>query len=406
MSGLPHGWSKLALRDIGDWYGGGTPSKARPDYWAEGTVPWLSPKDMGPDVLSDTQDHITTVAVSESAVRYVPAGSVAVVVRSGILERKIPISLVPFETTLNQDMKAVHPRSEVDVRWIAWGLRAYESVMMRELRKAGTTVASIDTRRLLDFELPIPPLDEQRRIVGILEDHFSRLDAANNYLASSVLRSRKLLESLEATALDRPNLPSGWTVRLIGDLADLGSGATPLKARKDFYEGGGIPWVTSGDLSQEFITKPTKFITETALAETAVKMWPAGTLLVAMYGEGKTRGRSTELAIDATTNQACAAICIKDDCIELKPWVKLFLTANYRRMRRLAAGGVQPNLSQGIIKNLAVPIPPADERDLILNEVTRYRDAVAQLNQEIARAEQKSRSLRRASLVAAFSGGI
>lgn len=157
---LPAGWERLPLGALGEWYGGGTPSKDRSDYWSCGTVPWLSPKDMGPDVLHSTRDRITDEAVAGSAARLVPAGSVALVVRSGILERTLPISVVPFEVTLNQDMKALVPREGVDARWVAWGLRSREQHLLRQCRKGGTTVASLETKRLLAEVLPVPPLSE------------------------------------------------------------------------------------------------------------------------------------------------------------------------------------------------------------------------------------------------------
>lgn len=105
-------WKNVKLRDLGTWHGGGTPSKSNPDFWINGDVPWLSPKDMGPEILHDTKDHVTAAAVVGSSTKLVPAGAVAVVTRSGILERTIPVALVPFATTMNQDMKAVVPRDQ------------------------------------------------------------------------------------------------------------------------------------------------------------------------------------------------------------------------------------------------------------------------------------------------------
>lgn len=151
-------WPVRRLADVGTWYGGGTPSKARTDYWADGEVAWLSPKVMGREVLPGTRDHITHAAVAGSAVRLVPPNSVAVVVRSGILERILPVALVPFRTTLNQDMKAIVTSDDVDPKWVAWWLRSREQDILRGCRKAGTTVASIDTKRLMDLQLPVPPL--------------------------------------------------------------------------------------------------------------------------------------------------------------------------------------------------------------------------------------------------------
>ena len=171
-------WPMVRLGDLGQWFGGGTPSKARSDFWQDGTVPWLSPKDMGHDVLSGTQDLITQAAVEGSAVRRVPAGSVAIVVRSGILERTLPIAVVPFETTLNQDMKALSPHKGVESSWVAWALRSREQRILSDTRKAGTTVASIEFSRLLRLQIPLPDVAEQRRIVAILEEHLSDLDDA------------------------------------------------------------------------------------------------------------------------------------------------------------------------------------------------------------------------------------
>jgi type I restriction enzyme S subunit len=191
-------WPRVRLKDLGTWFGGGTPSKSNRAFWIDGTVPWLSPKDMGPEVLAGTQDHITQDAVESSSVKRVPAGSVALVVRSGILERTLPVALVPFDTTLNQDMKAVAARPDIDARWIAWGLRAYEQEILDTCRKAGTTVASMEMPRLYEHTIPVPPLDKQRRIVDILEDHLSRLDAA----ASSVEAAERRLIALRRSTLN------------------------------------------------------------------------------------------------------------------------------------------------------------------------------------------------------------
>lgn len=194
-------WARVPLKEIGRWYGGGTPSKSNAAFWQNGTIPWLSPKDMGPSTIMSTQDHITQVAVTDSPANAVPAGSVAVVVRSGILGRLLPIALVPFETTLNQDMKAVVPRQGIDARWVAWGLRAFERDLLRDTRKAGTTVASIEMPRFHAFHLPVPSLAEQRRIIEILEDLLSRLDAAEAELVASRRRLTSIREGLVRGAI-------------------------------------------------------------------------------------------------------------------------------------------------------------------------------------------------------------
>src|SRR4249920_2005662 len=107
---LPAGWTRLTMGEVGRWFGGGTPSKANPRFWTGGNIPWVSPKDMKRDVITDAQDHITEEAVNSSATNLVKPGSVLVVVRSGILKHTLPVAIADREVALNQDLKAVLPR--------------------------------------------------------------------------------------------------------------------------------------------------------------------------------------------------------------------------------------------------------------------------------------------------------
>jgi len=395
-------WEQIRLRDLGRWYGGGTPSKSNAQYWSDGTIPWLSPKDMGADVLAGTQDLINAAAIGATAVKLVPQNAVAVVVRSGILERTLPVALVPFETTLNQDMKAVVARDGVDPRWIAWGLRAFEGRLLAETRKTGTTVASMDMTRLLGFELPVPFLDEQRRILTILGDQLSRLDTADR---SFVLVDQRL-DALRVSALAELLANSralGETVPL-GDLGAIGTGGTPNRSMSSFYDGGKIPWVTSGDLSGGLITGSKQYVTEAGRAAARLKRFPPGTLLVAMYGEGKTRGTIAQLAIEATINQACAAVQLSD--ASLYPWVRAVLEANYLTMRSMAAGGVQPNLNLRLVRSIPVPIPAAADRDRLLRRLEQIVNAERGLRAPLATSRRRSTAVRRSLLAAAFSGRL
>lgn len=189
-------------------------------------------------------------------------------------------------------------------------------------------------------------------------------------------------------------------------MAQVGSGATPLRSRKDYYEDGTVPWVTSSLLNNPFIDKSEQYITEKAVAETAVKLWPVGTLLVAMYGEGKTRGHCSELRISATTNQACAAIVVLEEFKERQPWIKLVLESSYEKTRNLASGGVQPNLSLSLIKDLRIPLPPPREQERILADIEQMRYASKILQRELSHAERKAQVLRRSLLRCAFTGQL
>lgn len=427
-------WERVRLKDLGTWYGGGTPSKSNPDFWTDGDVPWLSPKDMGPEVLSSTIDHVTRAAVAGSSTKLVPAGSVAVVARSGILERTAPVAVVPFETTMNQDMKAVVPHEGVDARWIAWGLRAHERQLLRETRKAGTTVASIEMPRFYDFELPIPGLDEQRRIVAVLEDHLSRLDAAVRQLEQAKRKAAVLLRSAlgeglrgrlieddlaEGTARDlfpsvpdfqpmagerRWPLPDTWWWTRVGDVFEVNVGATPPRSDSTAWSGD-LPWVASGEVSFGRISSTREHITREAAGNPVTRIHPPGTVMLAMIGEGKTRGQAAILDVEAAHNQNCASIRVGGTPV-LPEYVYGYLEERYLETRRGGAGGQQPALNKAAIRRFPIPIPPLSTQRKLVAAWADLRATNRRLSREAERAVTRAAALRRAVLAAAFSGRL
>jgi len=185
----------------------------------------------------------------------------------------------------------------------------------------------------------------------------------------------------------------------------VATGATPLRTKRGYYEGGTIPWVTSGSVNAGTITRPAELIT-LALAETNVKLFPAGTLLVAMYGEGQTRGRVAELAIEAGTNQAVAAVLFAEDTMCLQPFVRLFFEDSYRRVRALSIGGVQPNLNLGMIKDTLLPLPALEEQVEIVRRADAMMSATDRLIAQIDRSVGALDRVTKASLAKAFRGEL
>ena len=151
-------------------------------------------------------------------------------------------------------------------------------------------------------------------------------------------------------------LPEGWCWTTIDQFAIVRTGATPLKGKAAYYENGTVPWVTSGALNQVYVDCADEFITSFAVAKTNAKLFPIGTLLLAMYGEGKTRGKVSELRICAATNQACAALVFEGLSNASKPYIKSFLHKNYEDIRRLSSGGVQPNLNLSLVRQTCIPM--------------------------------------------------
>jgi type I restriction enzyme S subunit len=302
----------------------------------------------------------------------------------------------------------LHPASNVDRRWLWYALNTPKS--RRYLSDASSGVKSgmrnISQRSLQSLPLNLPPLIEQRRVVDILDDHLSRIDAGGRLVAAALNRTNRLRQSILNSCLRAASSAEETRTATIGELATVETGATPLKARREYYADGTIPWVTSADLAQGLIKQPSQFITPAALTETSVKLFPAGTLLVAMYGEGKTRGSVAELAVEATTNQACAAIRLNDNDSNHRAWIRLALEANYWHMRRLASGGVQPNLNLTIVRAIRVPVPNNEVRTSLLQARDKAEQGRRRLESEAIRLKQRNDALRRSLLEAAFAGQL
>lgn len=182
-------------------------------------------------------------------------------------------------------------------------------------------------------------------------------------------------------------LPAGWEWVPVDALATVGTGTTPSRDNPAYFTGGQIPWVTSGETGQPYIQATEQHVTAVALEKTNLTVYPIGTLVVAMYGQGKTRGQVSELGIPAATNQACAAIVLIDQSDDHRDYVKLVFEKSYDEIREMSAGGAQPNLNVAKVKATLIPLPPLPEQSRIATRVTQLRRLCADLRQRLAERE-------------------
>lgn len=203
-----------------------------------------------------------------------------------------------------------------------------------------------------------------------------------------------------------PELPAGWDWATVGQLCFVDTGATPKRGTARYFEGGTIPWVTSSAVNSLRISAPSELITPAAIEETNAKVFPAGSFIVAMYGEGKTRGKISELGIDAATNQACAALVCGHLDSPVKSHLRSFFEKNYEVLRMQAAGGVQPNLNLSILKQTVLALPPIREIEEINERIAERQSQVAAVVEEFGSWGRRSAALRQATLRSAFCGEL
>lgn len=338
---------------------------------------------------------------------------------------------------------------DIDQRWLMWTVNSPAFRVAVANLQSGSTRKRISRGNLATLCLPIPPAPEQRRIVAAIEEQLTRLDSAvaalkrvqanlKRYRASvlkmacegKLVPTEAELARVEAREYEPAcvllkriaensnsdlffgesstghELPDGWCWAVLGQFGRIGTGSTPLRSNPTFYEGGDVPWITSGALNAPFVKAPTGFVTEKAYHECNLTRYVPGTLLIAMYGEGKTRGKCSELLIEATTNQAIAAVVTRGLGAACKPYLKLVLERNYFEIRRESSGGVQPNLNLGLVRRIRVPLPPLAEQMRIVEEAERHLSIIADMELAVARDLTRAERLRQSILKRAFEGKL
>jgi type I restriction enzyme S subunit len=199
---LPKGWIQKKFNDIGKWRGGGTPTKSVKEYWENGSILWVSPKDMKSKVIKDTEDKITLKAIDSSSTKLIPANSILFVVRSGILRRTLPIAITNIDVTLNQDMQAVTPINILP-NYVFWYATCKSEEIRHKCSKDGTTVESIESSLLKNFPFVFPEdKNEQQSIINEIESRLSVCDKIEETIENSLLKSEALRLSIIKSAFE------------------------------------------------------------------------------------------------------------------------------------------------------------------------------------------------------------
>lgn len=211
-------WEEKALGDCGSWSGGGTPSMSHKEYWENGNILWITSKDMKTDVIETTQMYTNELGVANSSAKYLDKPSILFVMRSGILRRTLPISMVLKPFTVNQDLKVLTPEN-IDIKFLFWSCKANEANILKNCMKNGTTVESINYNALLNFKVFMPALDEQTEIVSIIDDLLAKeqqaKELAENALAKIDLIKKAILARAFRGELGTNNLADEPAVELL-----------------------------------------------------------------------------------------------------------------------------------------------------------------------------------------------
>lgn len=310
------------------------------------------------------------------------------------------VLLPDFSGHCSTEVFPMKPSGEVDTRFLFYWITSEPIVDRINATCTGARMPRANVDEVLEFEIPLPPLPEQQRIVTKLDAAFAALAEAQAHVERNRANARELFESYLNGVFEGGELDA--ELMRLGDVCKTGSGATPLRSRKDYYDGGNVPWLLSGEVAQGEVTKATNFITELALKETSVKMFPPGTVLVAMYGA--TAGEVGILRFASTTNQAVCGIHPNDHFIP--EYLYFVFLQKKAELVAQAVGGAQPNISQEKIKNTVIPLPTIEQQRVAVNRLEAVRHKARQLESTYQQKLLELEGLKKGLLAAAFRGEL
>lgn len=402
---VPENWVWVRLGAIAEIVTGGTPSKKHPEYYG-GNFPFYKPSDLDQGRLTyDASEYLSEEGKKVS--RIIPKNSTAVCCIGSIGK----CGYLMCEGTTNQQINSAIPK--INSLCLYYYLCTENFVQNLLSMASATTIAIVNKSKMESCAFPLPPLSEQQRIVERIEELFAKLDEAKERLQevadSFAVRKAAILHKAFTGELTkqwrRENGVSdeSWEEKKLGEICKIGSGGTPSRKHAEYYNGN-IPWIKTGELAWNVITEAEEYITEEAVLNSSAKMHCAGSVLVAMYGQGLTRGKAAILGINATTNQAVCSL--KPLELLMSEFLFYYFMKNYWQFREEAVGGNQPNYSAKMISSWIISLPTLPEQHeivrLIDDLLARERSAQQATEQALASIDLMKKSI----LARAFRGEL
>lgn len=394
---IPSHWEYVKVSWVFPNIGSGTtPDTNSANYYAEEGINWLQTGDLNDGDIVETSKHITELALQERGLRIFPKGSLVIAMYGATIGK---VGLLQIETTTNQACCVLPPSENMSISYTKYVLQSAKEVLLQQ--SIGGGQPNISQAIIKALNIPYPSLEEQRVIAAYLDHKVGQIDAViaeKEAMVSDLTAYRSAVISEAVTrGLDKSvplrdsgidwigQIPEHWSVvKLSWMYPNIGSGTTPDTSNPEYYSENGINWLQTGDLNDGEIVETSKHITEKAIQERGLKIYPAGSLVVAMYGA--TIGKVGILKIDTTTNQACCVLPPNEQMSNL--YMKFVLQAAKEVLLQNSVGGGQPNISQAIIKALNIPLPAIKEQEEIAaytqKKYIEMDTTLAELQAEIA----------------------
>ena len=275
---------------------------------------------------------------------------------------------------------------KLDRSYLAVFLRSDGFVNWAVSKTAGAKMPRLGTKDLLNANIPLPEIKEQKAIA----EKFEKLEELIFLRKQQIAKLDELVKAQFVEMFGVVHNSVLYPYVPVKSFTSVVSGGTPNRNVSEFWNNGSIRWVKTTELQNNVICNTDEKITQAGLDNSSAKIIPPNTVLIAMYGQGKTRGMTGYTSIECATNQACACILPCEQFNQNYLWRYMILS--YDKLRDMAKGGNQPNLNIGIIKNFPVLKPPIE----LQNDFAAFAERVDRQKQTVQQSLEKLELLKKA----------
>ncbi len=384
MNQIPDSWKLLNLGDVANWTSGGTPSSKNSDYY-DGDIPWVCIGDLNEGSVLATAKKITKAGLDSSSAKIMPKGTIMLAMYATSIG---DTGMMETNMATNQAIACGVPNPEMIVgKYLLYYLQSQKHEFFAAGR--GGAQPNINQGIVKSWPIPVPSIDEQHKIVELLEDHLSRLDAALADVKQAKIKAARFRQSLLNSVYFENEFPSVS----LGTCIDLIMGQAPPgdTCNKD---GKGTPFVKVGEFAKLYPT---------------IKEWTLKPLRLAKTGDvlicvvGATVGK-INLGIDCAIGRSVAAIRPKN--ILLQKYLYYFFELKMLEIRGQSKGSAQGVITKDYINSIQIPLPDLSAQQAILNLLESNFSQIEKSIEVSENIERESLSLRRSLLQAAFTGQL
>ena len=395
---MKKGWETKRLGEVCEIVNGGTPKTSVAEYW-DGKHRWITPAEMGrreSPFADDTARKLTDAGLRNSSASLVPPFSV-------ILSSRAPIGHLVVNTqpmSTNQGCKSLIPCKQLDYKFLYFYLGSI--VELLESLGTGATFKELSGGKLKEVGIPLPPLPEQRRIVGLLDEAFAAIATAKANAEKNLQNAREIFESHLNEVFAKKG--EGWVERKLEDVAmTFGRGKSKHRPRNEpkLY-GGKYPFIQTGDIrnANHFITEHSQTYSEAGLAQS--KLWPKGTICITIAAN---IAETAILGFDACFPDSVIGVVANPREAEVG-FIEYLLQSFKAHIQALGKGSAQANINMSTFENERFPFPPVAEQRQIVEKLDALSAETRRLAAIYSRKLAALEALKKSLLHQAFTGGL